>query len=401
MGASMNQDRPVRVAMTSEVYYPTMPGGLLQFSRYGPGLKERGVQFHMHTKMEPEHEEKELEINGVQITRHELPTGLSHHVERELLLEHAGADLEKRRDTEAVCIQPCGVSRSAVKAMKRLKKNGIPCLMSFTMFPDDPPSALLRRLRHRLGMMIYHSQFDRFIACSHQMKVAFHKVAGFPLNKIEVLRNGVNLDLYQPGHSKNNELTVFYSGSITRRKGTDLLLKAWPKVLAQHPSAKLLIAGSFGQRRSFRDPGMRADLEAFTGEFEKLLGALVDRDSVALLGDLDSIIDYYQKADVFVFPSLLEGLPNSVLEAMSCGLPCVVSPFRGIPDDGEEFGVHGKEFIRSTHKPDDIARDLNELLSDKKRRIEIGNNARQWMLAQQSMNSTLDHLSSIYHKVAK
>jgi glycosyltransferase involved in cell wall biosynthesis len=399
--------------MTSEVYYPNLPGGLLRFFRYGPGMRERGVQFHMHTKREPDHDEAELEINGILITRHELPDGISHHEERERLVELAFDDLSTRRATEAVCLQPNGVTLQSARTLRNVGRQDTPLVMSFSMFPDDPPSGFLRRIRHRLGLKALVAPFDRFITCSKRMKAAFHDVAGIPNAKIEVLRNGVDLDRYAPAVDDSEKAairarldlpaeapTLLYSGSITRRKGTDLLLDAWPRVLAEFPDAKLLLAGSLGRRKSFRDPAMRADLDAFTEEFDAKIAALPERDSVVLLGEVDAVDDYYRASDLFVFPSHLEGLPNSVLEAMACRLPCVVSPFKGIPLDGEEFGHAGEQFVKTTHEPTQIAADTIALLSDEERRRAMGAAARKWMEDNQSLDATLDQLAELYRKLA-
>lgn len=69
------------------------------------------------------------------------------------------------------------------------------------------------------------------------------------------------------------------------------------------------------------------------GNERKYLEGLVKRmnleDRVFLLGYVRDIYKVYQLADIFVFPSLREGLPVSLMEAMSCGLPCIVSNIRG------------------------------------------------------------------------
>ncbi len=404
--------RPVHVAMTSEVFYPNVPGGLLQFFGYAPGLKERGIHIHVHTKLEPEHSETTLEINGIRITRHSLPPAISHHEERRLLLGFACRDMDQRRSGGNVCVQPNGMTWSAAFSMWAARMKGISFIFYFSMFPEEPPSGKVKRMRHWCRLKAIFSPFARFIVCSERMKVAFQRIAGLPASRIEILPNGVDLDKFSPsepavkrelrhllGISESAEI-VLYSGSVTRRKGIDLLLAAWPLVLAERPGARLLLAGSIGPRKSFRDPGMRADLDAFTEEIYHTLDAMPGRDSVIMLGNCDQIADYYRAADLFVFPSRLEGLPNAVLEAMASGLPSVIAPFAGIPDDGEEFGTSGREFVRTTHVPSDIANAIIDLLVHPARRTAIGRAARDWMVSHQSLDHTLDQLSAIYRRSA-
>ncbi len=85
---------------------------------------------------------------------------------------------------------------------------------------------------------------------------------------------------------------------------------------------------------------------------------------------------------------------------MACGLPCVVSPFSGVPEDGEEFGHAGREFVRTSHRAEEIARDVIALLADPDRRTAIGTAARAWMEQHQSIDATLDQLAALYRRVA-
>jgi glycosyltransferase involved in cell wall biosynthesis len=68
-----------------------------------------------------------------------------------------------------------------------------------------------------------------------------------------------------------------------------------------------------------------------------------DMERVTFFGATEDVLKFYQTADVFVFPSMKEGFPNVLLEAMSCGLPCIASDIGGvtelISDDREGFIV--------------------------------------------------------------
>ena len=74
-------------------------------------------------------------------------------------------------------------------------------------------------------------------------------------------------------------------------------------------------------------------------------------DSVIFYGFKSNIVDYLQAADAFVFPSENEGVPNAVLEAMACELPCVLTPFFR---DSTQLGQAEQHFIlveRSSRGP--------------------------------------------------
>ncbi|MCL4835107.1 MAG: glycosyltransferase family 4 protein [Caldilineaceae bacterium] len=108
-------------------------------------------------------------------------------------------------------------------------------------------------------------------------------------------------------------LVVGSVGRLTTQKGYRFLLQAFPAVLAQCPTAYLLIAGG-GE--------LKAELEAEA----RLLG-IAER--VRIPGPLSGIERVYAALDLFVSSSLWEGLPTVVLEAMAAGLPVVATAVSG------------------------------------------------------------------------
>jgi glycosyltransferase involved in cell wall biosynthesis len=81
---------------------------------------------------------------------------------------------------------------------------------------------------------------------------------------------------------------------------------------------------------------------------------------------------------------------------MASGLPCVVAPFAGIPDEGEEFGSDGKHYVRSSHDPEVMAADMLDLIRAPEKAVSIGRAARQRMEQTQQMEKTLDLLAEYY-----
>lgn len=395
------------VSLISEVFYPVLPGGLAQFFRYAPGLREREVQIRVHTALKEEHEgERELEVNGAIIHRHELPDGLGHQAERVELMKRALSGIQSDQSGAAHCLQPNGDTWTSCRLLWRARRLGVPSAYYYTMFPDAAPGRFDKRLRYSLRIRALQSPYAKLIVCSHRMKVAFEQVTGRRSDKMVVLPNGVDLERFAPtgqktelrrslGLPEEGEI-VLYCGSVTPRKGIDILLEAWGRVGAFRPGAHLVILGSVGMRPSFRDPGMRRELVAFTETIQARLKELQEEFSIILPGEVECVEDYYRVSDLFAFPSRREGLPNAVLEAMSSGLASVVAPFAGIPADGEEFGHHGRHFYRSSHDPKRLAADVLTLLDDPDRRLAMGQAARQWMERTQRPERTLDLLAGYY-----
>lgn len=132
-----------------------------------------------------------------------------------------------------------------------------------------------------------------------------------------VIRNGVDVDKFNIspdlrlqarnsfGFSDENRYWV-YSGSLIKRKNVPLLIKSWLKLNRELSRNVLVIAGS-------------------GPELEYCRKLVSDSKSVIFLGEIDNLNFVYNACDYFISLSLGEGFPNSVLEALSCGLPCVLS----------------------------------------------------------------------------
>jgi glycosyltransferase involved in cell wall biosynthesis len=100
-----------------------------------------------------------------------------------------------------------------------------------------------------------------------------------------------------------------YTGRLHSMKGLDFLVRAWPRVLARLPDARLWLVGDGPHRTELND----------------LIGHLGLWGFVYLAGPFDDVEDFLRAADVFVLPSLEEGMSLALLEAMAMGLPVVAS----------------------------------------------------------------------------
>ncbi len=132
-----------------------------------------------------------------------------------------------------------------------------------------------------------------------------------------VINNYVTMPTGASKKKSEDDFNVLFLGILGERKGVFDLLKAWPEVLKKSPTAKLLIGGN--------------------GEIEKskqLAASLGISHAVEFLGWVDEVEkqSFLELAHVFVLPSYNEGLPMSVLEAMSYEVPVVTTTVGGIPE---------------------------------------------------------------------
>jgi glycosyltransferase involved in cell wall biosynthesis len=144
---------------------------------------------------------------------------------------------------------------------------------------------------------------------------------GISPDKVRVLRNGVDLDLFRPEGKKtadskrSREGTVLLSvGHLIERKGHDLVIRALPQL----PSTRLVIAGE----GPLGNPLRRLADELGVADRVQFVGAVPQRD----------LASYYRAADILVLASSREGWANVLLEAMACGTPVIASNVWGTPE---------------------------------------------------------------------
>src|ERR1700722_9574349 len=128
----------------------------------------------------------------------------------------------------------------------------------------------------------------------------------------------VDLSLFSPAKTprdKNRPLTVISTGTLSLRKGAPYLLEAFRLVLQRHPSARL---------RLTRD--IQESAKPILAKYSDL-----PIDWSPWLSHAE-LVEHLRSADIFVLPSLEEGLVRSALEAMACGLPAVLTPNTGSAD---------------------------------------------------------------------
>lgn len=222
-------------------------------------------------------------------------------------------------------------------------------------------------------------------------------------NRIEVIPHGVDLRRFRPvsseaekrgergrlGLSEQDEVLLFV-GPLSRRKGADVLLDAWNRVAAVRPRARLVLVGPTMEAPA----GDGATLES---EVRRRLAAASAGDRVTWVGRAEHVEQFLRAADLLVFPSRREGMPNVVCEAFSCGLATVLSPFLGLP---AEFGNPGREYLLATHAPESVAAAALELLADPDRRRVMGAAARAWAERTLDVEESLDRYSGLCRELA-
>ncbi len=113
-------------------------------------------------------------------------------------------------------------------------------------------------------------------------------------------------------------LVVLYAGHLRALKRVDLLIEAFRQLCDSGTEAHLFILG-----------GSREDLQDRTEQLQILVSKLKLDRHVTFTGVVSDVVEYFHAADVFALPSDREGISNSLIEALACGLPCIAPPSAG------------------------------------------------------------------------
>ena len=137
------------------------------------------------------------------------------------------------------------------------------------------------------------------------------------------------LDLRKEFGVSEGDYIVLFSGSVIRRKGFDLLIEAWSKVVETVSRTKLYVVGP----RIFDNEYGYTNQE-FSRCIDMRIQALGLKSSVIFLGERAELVpELLRMADMFVFPSREEGLGVALIEAMATSLPCLICDQPWVPKD--------------------------------------------------------------------
>src|SRR6266700_698285 len=232
---------------------------------------------------------------------------------------------------------------------------------------------------------LLHSNHTVVVVLSSRMKssLAAHR---FNLPDIQLIPNGVDITRFNSARVDNaidgREQVAVCVSKLRYEKGIDVLLQAWRLVQPQAPRARLIIVG---------DGGLRFQLEGLA----KALGIANRVEFTGLLGDIPAQL---HRGGLAVLPSRWEGMPNALLEAMACGLPCVATRVSG----SEELIQHGVNGLLVG--PEDyqgMALALLTLLQDRPLAQRYGQAARETVERHYSFEQVMDRYVELYQRIAE
>lgn len=166
------------------------------------------------------------------------------------------------------------------------------------------------------------------IVCNSAALATDMAYIGVPEGKLAYIPNGVDTNRFRPALKKftGEEALILHVARLAKDKDQKTLLKSFAIVNEIYPETRLRIVGEGPEEKALKNFAEKELSDAANAKVE-FAGASADPAS------------HYAEADVFAFSSIREGMPNAILEAMSCGLPICATDAGGIPALVEGAGL--------------------------------------------------------------
>ncbi|MDZ4385044.1 MAG: glycosyltransferase family 4 protein [Candidatus Moranbacteria bacterium] len=213
------------------------------------------------------------------------------------------------------------------------------------------------------------SDFDRKSALKNKIS---------PARKLCVIHNGIEIPAGNLARVERagRKIIIGTIANFYYNKGLEFLVQAAAELNKKFPNLEFRVAGDGGERRNIEDAIKKQRLQNFK-----------------LLGFQEEQYDFLRQLDIFVLPSLKEGLPYALLEALSLGVPAVASKVGGIPEiisDGENG------FLVEPKNSKMLAEKINLLLGDERLKAEFSRSGREKIQAEFSLGRMLARTQEAY-----
>lgn len=415
----------LKLCLALPIFYPTFGGGPLRILRAQAGLRKRDVHarvltgtprskddFHSLPSAQPSDAAATAaypigamlpieHVDGTPVHRVQLPAATS--PQRTAAYFRALLALCKDPATRPDVIQLHSFERvESLYWIWRLRHLGIPIVHAIQIARPVRRRSSMGRFAERRFRRSFYDAFDAILTNSDAIRSTLRD--GSVRTPVEVVPNGVDFARFRGVEDERVRSdarerlgirgpgpVVLGVGAICPRKGSDLLVEAWTRLLDRHPETELLLVGP---RHDQNNP----NLEVFGRRLRDAIANSARPDRVHLVGVLEDMNEVYAAADVVVLASAREGMPNCVIEAMACRRPVLLTPFLG---QSTHLGRPGVEYLQSERSASALSTNLAALLEEPARREDLVRNGRAWVERHLDLESNLDRLAEFYRWAAK
>lgn len=202
---------------------------------------------------------------------------------------------------------------ASVDIIKEAKRAGIKCIGHAHNSRTDK---LNRTIRHNVNKLLVNQDFDGKFACSLSAAKWFYTSP----TQATIIYNAIDVEKYLFNSETRKSIRSNYSipddymvlgdiGRLEKQKNMTYLIDIFKKYHKENPKSYLMIIGNGSRRFELQKYAAENNLES----------------SIIFTGEVDSTSDYLSALDVFLMPSLYEGLPVTLVEAQAAGLKCIVA----------------------------------------------------------------------------
>ena len=215
---------------------------------------------------------------------------------------------------------------------------------------------------------------------------------GFKPEYIERIPNGVDIDTFRPAVHKPDpsrpERNILCVSRLEYPKGVDVLLHAWGRMMHE-PSSW----------RTFLKPRLRIVGQGiFLPQMKRIVDELDIQDSVEFLGLRRDVVNLLQQSWGFVLPSRWEGMPNALLEAMACQLPCIATRVSGSEDILRD-GING--LLVEPENPAELAVALRRIVEDTALAQALAQEAYTTIMNEYQLKTIAEQSLQLYYRLLK
>ncbi|MBA3019133.1 MAG: glycosyltransferase family 4 protein [Proteobacteria bacterium] len=397
----MDSDRPLRVCVVSPLYHTSLGGVGRQALALTEKLESLGVKvFVIARKMKGTPEC----VLSSRVSVHRAWALRPHvHILEEMSLSNLMISLSFcfstalilfRKKKEYDLVHFHGASLPLITNILPLKLYGKKVVAKVASANQGTEAGSLRHKYSLFGQMLIRTlkKVDCFVATSKEIKKGLLN-DGYIQDRIIGIPNFVDQGVFHPSDKElrdqahkdfgfSGETIVTFTGRLVKGKGIGVLLAAWGKVVVDFKNVCLLILGE----------------GPFESRLKEQCQGLGIEKNVKFLGLVNNVRKYLAMSDIFVFPSFQEGFPNSVLEAMACGLPVIATRIGGIVDviKDEENGL-----LVEPGNANQLADALKRLICDAEYASALGRNALKTIRKNYDINVIANEYIDLYTGLMK
>ena len=376
----------MKIALLSEKYTPDIGGLAISAERLARLLASAGHQVHVFAptlSLSPS-ETRTLPSSGVSVRRF----GAHKRVD-DTLVDWFELVVEEHRCEAFDVLQGYFLTQAGFVAAYAGKYLNIPSVVSArgndierAIFDPACAAHILYALEHASAVT------------ANANELAKKARAMLPGLEVTVIPNGIDTEQFKSflrnkllaeslGLINEASRVVGFTGELREKKGLRSILSAYAQVNKRNPATLLVV----GDVRAGEDKQIFEEFKLSNPNANVIVTGYVSQNDLPV---------YYSLMDVFVHPSLRDGLPNALLEAMACEKAIIATPVGGIVDVVTD--CENGRFVR-TNTVDELAESIDELLNNETLRKKLGSAARQTIIDKFTLQAELEGNLALYRRL--